>query len=210
MQAPNWLSWWNDADFIVRSVFILLVCLSLASWTVMLSKSVKLVKLERAEHRVADILEAGGELTTHLAPALSLGLLGGRPVDRSTLDDHLGRFLSRRRIELESGLTLLATIGNTTPFIGLFGTVWGIMHALQGLSGAKVLSMAVISGPVAEALVATAMGLFVAIPAVAGYNLLLRRLRRLTGLIEDNGHTILIRQAERPAAAPFPVILGGR
>jgi len=111
------------------------------------------------------------------------GLKGIAGADREAMAQAL---LRESRLDLESGLTPLATIGNTAPFIGLFGTVWGIMHALQGLSGAEALSMDLIAGPVAEALVATAAGLFTAIPAVVGYNLLLRQLRRVFGAADGN------------------------
>ena len=91
-----------------------------------------------------------------------------------------------RRLALEGGLTWLATVGNAAPFIGLLGTVWGIMHALRGLKGVAGLTMEMVAGPVAEALVATAAGLFTAIPAVMAYNLLVRLLRRVTGHLEAN------------------------
>ncbi|MEO5378913.1 MAG: MotA/TolQ/ExbB proton channel family protein [Magnetococcus sp. DMHC-6] len=91
-----------------------------------------------------------------------------------------------KRVDLENGLTFLASIGTSAPFIGLFGTVWGIMHALEGLGHQTSLSLDLVAGPVAEALVATAAGLFAAIPAALGYNLLLRRLRHVMTLAEGN------------------------
>ena len=121
------------------------------------------------------------------------GLAGVSGAERENLAQAL---LRESRLELEGGLTPLATIGNTAPFIGLFGTVWGIMHALQGLSSAEALSMDLVAGPVAEALVATAAGLFTAIPAVVGYNLLLRQLRRVFGAAETNAVRILARSTE--------------
>lgn len=79
--------------------------------------------------------------------------------------------------KLESGLPVLATVGSTAPFIGLFGTVWGIMHALQGISATGSAGLDVVAGPIGEALIATAMGIAAAIPAVMAYNYLLNRIR---------------------------------
>ncbi|MCW8836599.1 MAG: MotA/TolQ/ExbB proton channel family protein [Rhodospirillales bacterium] len=126
--------------------------------------------------------------------------VGGVSASREAMEARLGHAVRECRLELEGGLTPLATIGNSAPFIGLFGTVWGIMHALQGLGGEQALSMDMVAGPVAEALVATAAGLFTAIPAVVGYNLLLRRLRHIAGVVEGNALRILDRTvADNPA-----------
>ena len=99
--------------------------------------------------------------------------------------------MAEQGVGLESDLTLLASIGSAAPFIGLLGTVWGIMHALDSLDGSQGLSLEMVAGPVGEALVATAAGLFTAIPAVMAYNLLVRRLRRLGALLGGNALLIL-------------------
>lgn len=93
------------------------------------------------------------------------------------LERSLRQQISKERKILESGLSLLASIGSTSPFVGLFGTVWGIMHALQGISQAKSASIDVVAGPIGEALIATAIGIAVAIPAVLAYNFFLRRIK---------------------------------
>jgi len=128
---------------------------------------------------------------------VAAGLRGIPSAERETM---MGVLVRESRLDMEGGLTLLATIGNTAPFIGLFGTVWGIMHALQSLGGAEALSMDMVAGPVAEALVATAAGLFTAIPAVVGYNLLLRQLRRLFGVVDGNAVRMLSRSPETGSA----------
>ena len=178
-------TWWADADWIVRGVFIALIAMSVISWTIMLFKGWQLIGAFRAE-RLFD----GVTIPTVKIPSthISHGLKGVVATERETM---VGALARESRLDFESGLTLLATIGNTSPFIGLFGTVWGIMHALQGLGGADALSMDLIAGPVAEALVATAAGLFTAIPAVVGYNLLLRQLRRLFGAVDRNSVRLL-------------------
>ena len=192
MEAMNMdlLSWWSDADWIVRGVFIVLIGLSVISWTIMLYKAWQLSGTYRKERRYA----GQGLPHARIPSAYILSGLDNTPTkDRETM---AGVLIRESRLHMEGGLTPLATIGNTAPFIGLFGTVWGIMHALQGLSGAEAISMDLVAGPVAEALVATAAGLFTAIPAVVGYNLLLRQLRRLFGTVESNAVRILSAQGE--------------
>jgi biopolymer transport protein ExbB len=83
----------------------------------------------------------------------------------------------QQQVRLESGLAVLASIGSTSPFIGLFGTVWGIMHALKGISASGSAGLDVVAGPIGEALIATAMGIATAIPAVLAYNYFLRQSR---------------------------------
>ena len=85
--------------------------------------------------------------------------------------------INKEHQTLEQGLSLLASIGSTSPFVGLFGTVWGIMHALQSISHAKSASIDVVAGPIGEALIATAIGIAAAIPAVLAYNFFLRRIK---------------------------------
>lgn len=183
------MTWWGDADAIVRGVFIILIALSLISWTIMVYKGWQLLAVYRGERA---LVGGGGALRADLPSAhVAAGLRGIGPANREAMAHAL---LRESRLDLESGLTPLATIGNTAPFIGLFGTVWGIMHALQGLSGAEALSMDLVAGPVAEALVATAAGLFTAIPAVVGYNLLLRQLRRVFGAADGNTLRLLAAQ----------------
>jgi biopolymer transport protein ExbB len=95
----------------------------------------------------------------------------------SILERSLRQQISRERKDLEQGLSMLASIGSTAPFVGLFGTVWGIMHALQDIGEAKSASLDVVAGPIGEALVATAIGIAAAIPAVLAYNFFLRRIK---------------------------------
>lgn len=184
-------TWWDDADWIVRGVFITLIVMSIISWTIMIYKAWQLTVAYKGERAMAQ----GGASSTGLPSTyVAAGIKGIGAQDREALAQAL---LRESRLNFEGGLTPLATIGNTAPFIGLFGTVWGIMHALQGLSGAEALSMDLVAGPVAEALVATAAGLFTAIPAVVGYNLLLRQLRRLFGAADSNTLRILSAQTGR-------------
>ncbi len=104
---------------------------------------------------------------------------------RDLLERCLRQQLQRERRSLEGGLTLLASIGSTSPFVGLFGTVWGIMHALQDITKSGSASLDVVAGPIGEALVATAIGIAVAVPAVLAYNFFLRRMKIMIAELED-------------------------
>lgn len=168
------LTWWHASDWVLRSVFFTLLAASALSWSVILYKSLQFSLIARRERR------NDGPFSVRIQEIVA-GSAVGPPRDLIT------QALKERRVALENGLALLASVGGTTPFIGLLGTVWGIMHALQQLGDADNLSMSLVAGPVAEALVATAVGLFAAIPAVLGYNLLIRRLRRLMVILEGVG-----------------------
>ncbi|KPV39048.1 hypothetical protein AN478_12075 [Thiohalorhabdus denitrificans] len=207
MAEGIWTGWWLEADWVVRAVFLLLVTLSVLSWTVILAKLARFAGILRAERAATSLLDSNrdngdllGELRPHLPTRalLKAGLhITERPTapvaDRATLAAHLERWLGEQRLVLGNNLTLLATIGNSAPFIGLFGTVWGIMHALQALGSAEALSIDAVAGPVGEALVATAAGLFTAIPAVIGYNLLVRWQNRIMARVAANAERVLDR-----------------
>ncbi len=106
-------------------------------------------------------------------------------VQRDILERTLRQQLQHERRLLEGGLAVLASIGTTAPFVGLFGTVWGIMHALEGISRSGSASLDVVAGPIGEALVATGIGIAVAVPAVLAYNFFVRRLKVQGQDLED-------------------------
>ncbi|CAL1241176.1 MotA/TolQ/ExbB proton channel family protein [Candidatus Methylocalor cossyra] len=106
--------------------------------------------------------------------------------DRQTiLERSLRQGIQQERHRIEQGLTVLASVGSTSPFIGLFGTVWGIMHALKDISKSGSASLDVVAGPIGEALIATAIGIAAAIPAVLAYNFFLRRVKLYEAELED-------------------------
>ena len=185
----------SQGDAITRTVAMLLLAMSVASWVVMLWKA-WLVRRAQADvaastaafWRAPDFEQALASLRTVDRLALVLPLVeatlppepgalaaaGHREQQLTrTLRDALHRIIDK----LQFGQVLLATVGSTAPFVGLLGTVWGIYHALTGIAGAGTVSIDQVAGPVGEALVMTALGLGVAIPAVLGYNLLGRRIR---------------------------------
>lgn len=107
------------------------------------------------------------------------------------LERRLRHQVQLERAPMDSGLGWLASIGSTSPFVGLFGTVWGIMHALKDISAKGSASLDVVAGPIGEALIATALGIAVAIPAVIGYNFFLRQNKRTTALLDQFASELL-------------------
>ena len=181
---------WSQGDAVIRSVAALLLLMSVSAWVVIFWKGWLLRRvrgdIERAVPAfwAAPTLDTGRErlaafdreraLQPLLAAALATppdGTLDGKGLADSQLTRRLRDALHGVLAQLQFGQVLLASIGSTAPFIGLFGTVWGIYHALVSISVAGSLSIERVSGPVGEALVMTAAGLAVAIPAVLAYNI---------------------------------------
>ncbi len=187
----------ESGDYVLISVFLLLVLMSIVTWTVIVVRAVKLSKAKRGNAAVKPMIwnaksldEAVEQAKTVESPmsAVTLDAVRAResyPLHKDNqiaaavpLNEYLVRqirnSMSQNLRQFDGGLTALASIGATAPFIGLFGTVWGIYHALINISQSGQMSIAAVAGPIGEALVATAAGLFVAIPAVLAYNFLVR------------------------------------
>ena len=183
-------NFWGQGDAITRSVALLLLAMSVSAWVVILWKAWLLRRVRRDIERAvpafwaAPTLDAGRDalaafdreraLSPLLAAAVAAprgGTLEGRGHADSQLTRRLRDALHGVLAQLQFGQVLLASIGSTAPFVGLFGTVWGIYHALIGIAAAGSMSIERVSGPVGEALVMTAAGLAVAIPAVLAYNI---------------------------------------
>jgi biopolymer transport protein ExbB len=130
-----------------------------------------------AEVGFTTLREADGGTTTH-----DLEHTGDR---QELLDRRLRQQMQKERGALESGLAILATVGSISPFVGLFGTVWGIMGALTSISKSGSASLEVVAGPIGEALVATAVGIAVAVPAVIAYNFFIRRNKVIWAFLDD-------------------------
>ena len=186
---------WNQGDWITRSVAILLLAMSLASWMVIIIKALDLRKYARQSRFIesfwhaADFADGLSKLGTAADnPYRTLALEGreaaahhnAQPQLHDSLDASewltrsLRNSIDESTARLQSGLAVLASVGSTAPFIGLFGTVWGIYHALLSISAAGQATIDKVAGPIGEALIMTALGLAVAIPAVLGYNALVR------------------------------------
>jgi biopolymer transport protein ExbB len=192
---------------IVQSTLWVLIGFSVLTWSIILLKAFDQWRLQRANRAYsrafwsASNLAAASELSAvegslarlagagfdvlREAPAEgspSLQLSGDR---QDILERCLRQRIQQERHQIEQGLTVLASIGSTSPFIGLFGTVWGIMHALQDITKAGAASLDVVAGPIGEALVATAIGIATAIPAVLAYNFFLRRVKLAESELEN-------------------------
>jgi biopolymer transport protein ExbB len=190
---------------------------SVATWGLILLKAVQLVRSARGNGRFgkkfwsAPNLQAAADLSTNEAAGSSalgrIAIAGFSALDAPShseehdlqhgwdrheiLQRNLGQQLKRERRTLDAGLAVLASIGSTAPFVGLFGTVWGIMSAMHDISKNGNASIDVVAGPIGEALIATGIGIAVAIPAVLAYNFFLRRLKSSLGGYEDFAHDFL-------------------
>ena len=190
------LNVWTQGDWVTKTVALLLLAMSLASWIVILIKALDLWKYKKLAQRSEDFWHSE-DLATGLArlggddsnPLRQAALIGREATAHhrntqvqlhDTLDasDWITRSL-RNSIDdstarLQAGLAILASVGSTAPFVGLLGTVWGIYHALLGIGASGQATIDKVAGPIGEALIMTALGLAVAIPAVLGYNALVR------------------------------------
>ncbi|MFN3988228.1 MAG: MotA/TolQ/ExbB proton channel family protein [Rhodocyclaceae bacterium] len=195
---------WSGGDPIIRIVAMLLLAMSIASWFIIVTRSWRVVKLRRSARAAADFwhahnwseglrrLDGGGDRNPfrHLAEEGKAAIdhhatnkedLHGQISLAEWLTESLRGAIDESTERMQSGLSVLASVGATAPFIGLFGTVWGIYHALVGIGVAGQASIDKVAGPVGEALIMTAFGLAVAIPAVLGYNALMQANKGMRG-----------------------------
>jgi biopolymer transport protein ExbB len=204
---------WTQGDWVTRAVALLLLAMSLASWIVILIKTLDVVKYKTLGQRTeafwhsegfaqgitalgpqpgnpfVQLAQAGQEATQHhrntqtqLHDALDISDWISRSL-RNAIDDSTARF--------QGGLAILASVGSTAPFVGLFGTVWGIYHALMGIGASGQATIDKVAGPIGESLIMTALGLAVAIPAVLGYNALVRGNKSILTKLNRFAHDLL-------------------
>jgi len=189
-----------QADIVVKAVMILLLLASIWSWAIIIERTRRLRQLQKVtedfearfwkaetleELRTAKGAHPAGDLFVAGMDEWRASTEGRAGVDREGVRSRLGSVMAasidRSISDLSDRLNILATIGSVAPFVGLFGTVWGIMRAFVAIGESQSTSLAVVAPGIAEALFATAIGLFAAIPAVIGYN----RLLHLIGRLED-------------------------
>ncbi|APO84920.1 MULTISPECIES: MotA/TolQ/ExbB proton channel family protein [Pseudomonas] len=200
----------SPLESVESAVIWLLVGFSVATWGLALVKVVQFVRLKNQDKRfhqqfwAASSLDSAAEPSHDLpGPAARVAQAGYAAIavgdsqanDLSHAINHQDRLeralrqqIVRERRSLETGLAVVASIGSTSPFIGLFGTVWGIMEALKGISAAGSASLETVAGPIGAALVATGVGIAVAVPAVLVYNYFLRRLKLTAADLDDFAH----------------------
>ena len=214
-----------SADLVVKSVILILIFASIYSWSIIISKLVRLRKLKQMEKEFDEIFWSGNSFED-LYETLNFNKLdpkskifcaaisewkksksnydGEMHSNISSLKDRMQRSMivtfNKETEIVEKSLTFLATSGSTAPFIGLFGTVWGIMNSFKSIAVAQNTNLSVVAPGIAEALFATALGLFVAIPAVVAYNKISSDLSKYFVSLEtfmDEFTTIFFRQLEK-------------
>ncbi|WP_295523767.1 protein TolQ [uncultured Pseudacidovorax sp.] len=196
-----------QASFVVQIVMALLACVSVASWAAIIRKFFALRRMRALNDEFEREFWSGSSLNELYAAAAQNAKLAGsmerifasgmreyqklrerRIGDANTLLDGTRRAMrasfQREMDAAESNLSFLATVGSVSPYVGLFGTVWGIMHAFTGLSSMTQVTLSTVAPGIAEALVATAIGLFAAIPAVVGYNRFARDIDKVAIALE--------------------------
>jgi biopolymer transport protein ExbB len=186
----------SQGSSVVAAVFMLLIAMSFASWYIIFWKGMKLRREYRAFQNFYDahaktkdwpqrekFENVEGSVKFLLEEVQSLSAIlpryNNHEAKKEILTMHLLQTLDEIRSWLDKGLTVLASIGSSAPFIGLFGTVWGIYNALTDIAAQGNAGLSVVAGPMGEALIATAIGLFAAIPAVLAYNTFVRLNRLL-------------------------------
>ena len=213
-----------SADLVVKSVIIILIIASIYSWTIIVSKLLRLRQLKQMEREFEEIFWSGNSFedlyetlnfnqTDPKSKLFCAAILEWKKSksqyendtsDINSLKDRMMRSMTvvfnKESENVERNLTFLATAGSTAPFIGLFGTVWGIMNSFKSIAIAQNTNLAVVAPGIAEALFATALGLFVAIPAVVAYNKISNDLSKYFISLEtfmDEFSTIFFRQLEK-------------
>ena len=204
---------WKGGDIVSRATLVILVIMSMGSWYIMVTKFFEQFRANRrarsADETVWDApsLEAGVQQLDEASPFRFIAGSGieasrhheGALLEKVDLNTWISVSIERATTvvsnRLQDGLAFLATVGSTAPFVGLFGTVWGIYHALTAIGIAGQASIDKVAGPVGEALIMTAIGLAVAVPAVLGYNFLVRRNRSVMERVRGFSaqlHTVLL------------------
>lgn len=178
----NFAEYWQYTDAITKTLFFILLGLSLCSWIVGVMRILNSIKLGNS---------VGNDLTNFIAQKQKD--IEQLPVDnrKTVVEQMLLQQISRYRFESEKGLSVLGTTASIAPFIGLFGTVWGIFHALHSIGKSGQAGLGQVAGPVGEALIMTGLGLAVAIPAVIFYNVATRLNRKALHQANDKAHELL-------------------
>ena len=219
------LSLFLRADLVVKSVIIILILASIYSWNIIIGKLIRINRLQKLNKEFDEIFWSGNSFedlyetlnfnkqdpkSKIFCAAISewkkskSDTLNDSPSNINSLKDRMQRSMSvtfNKESEIvEKNLTFLATAGSTAPFVGLFGTVWGIMNSFKSIAVAQNTNLSVVAPGIAEALFATALGLFVAIPAVVAYNKISSDLSKYFISLEifmDEFTTIFFRQLEK-------------
>ena len=189
----DFTSYWQYSDLVTKSLFFLLLVLSVLSWV---TGIIRILQSRKLAACVADDLSQQVEMKR--SAVINSDAAMRRLVIEQALLKHIGRY----RFASERGLPILGTTAAIAPFIGLFGTVWGIFHALHNIGTSGQAGLGQVAGPVGEALIMTGLGIAVAIPAVVFYNLAVRINRRVMYHANDRAHDLLAQSVDLAAMQP--------
>lgn len=200
----NFSDFWSHADTLSHGLSIVLLVMSIATWTILI---LRILATRQAHVTAAVDLEKSVAITASQSTGLSV------EHRKDVVEQVLLQQLARTRNNVERGVSVLGSIASISPFVGLFGTVWGIFHALAAIGQTGQAGLAQVAGPVGEALIMTGMGLAVAIPAVLAYNACVRLNRVLLNKLHDQAHTLLVAQlmsAANNTSTSSQQLAGGR
>lgn len=205
----NFSVYWQHADAVSKTLYFVLLAMSIATWTIVVLRIMGTRQLKQIAY--AQLSKAINSLKAKLAPL-------GFEQRKAVAEQALLRQISLEKASAEKGIAVLGTIASLAPFVGLFGTVWGIFHALVAVGKSGQAGLAQVATPVGEALIMTGIGLAVAIPAVIAYNVCVRINRTLSNDLQDHAHSLLIdtmlQQDSSVQAAPVKVnqegLVGGQ
>lgn len=177
--------YWQHTDILTKSLFFILLLMSVVSWCAIV---LRILDTRRLQTEALSVLQQSVSILRSRMQSLL-------PEQRKAVAEQaLLRQLNRTRVDSERGLQVLGTTAAVAPFVGLFGTVWGIFHALHAIGQSGQAGLSQVAGPVGEALIMTGFGLAVAIPAVLGYNVCVRLNRKMMAQLQDEAHSVLIEQ----------------
>ena len=205
----NFSVYWQHADAVSKTLYFILLAMSIATWTIFILRLLGTRQLKQQAY--AQLAQALATLKSKLQP-LSF------EQRKAVAEQALLRQISAEKSQAEKGVSVLGTIASLAPFVGLFGTVWSIFHALVAVGKSGQAGLAQVATPVGEALIMTGIGLAVAIPAVIAYNVCVRINRTLSNDLQDHAHSLLIdtmlQQDSSVQAAPVKVnqegLVGGQ
>ena len=189
----NFSVYWQHADAVSKTLYFILLAMSIATWTIFILRLLGTRQLKQQAY--SQLVQALAQLKSKLQPLTF-------EQRKAVAEQALLRQISAEKSQAEKGVSVLGTIASLAPFVGLFGTVWGIFHALVAVGTSGQAGLAQVATPVGEALIMTGLGLSVAIPAVLAYNICVRFNRGLAHDLQDQAHSLLsdtMLQQETPA-----------
>ncbi|MDH2046651.1 MotA/TolQ/ExbB proton channel family protein [Acinetobacter johnsonii] len=192
----NFSVYWQHADAVSKTLYFILLAMSIATWTIFVLRIMGTRQLKQ---------QAYAQLSQALAKLKSKFAVLNFEQRKAVAEQALLRQISAEKANAEKGISVLGTIASLAPFVGLFGTVWGIFHALVAVGKSGQAGLAQVATPVGEALIMTGLGLAVAIPAVLAYNICARVNRTLAHELQDQAHGLLIDTMLQQDSAPAAV-----